>query len=160
LKRTVLVLCWVIAVAPQVSAACFDFPENQVPACGFETIAEIGQWTVPWGSVELTSSPVHSGSGAALLQSSTYPPALSAIQVESSCFPASGSEPMGYGISVFPVNRPVSCAANVFNCSDSACSSCNPVGGLGYEIPMGEWTLVTFGEAGTYGMPFAKLGLS
>jgi len=154
LRRAALALLSVAFVTIQVSAACFDHPENQVPACGFETIDEINQWTVGPGSIDLTSSPVHSGVGAALLHSTASP--HQAIQLESSCFSASGSGPMGYGISVFPVTGSISCSAHVVNCNNSDCTSCGPVTGTPSEIPIGEWTLVSFGVGYTNGYPFAK----
>jgi hypothetical protein len=155
LRSAPLAVLLVVSAASQVSAACFDFPENQVPACGFETQDEINQWTVPTGSVFLTTAPVHSGSGAALLHSAPMP--SQGIEIESSCFPASGSDPMGYGIYVFPVTGPVSCMAHIARCNNSDCSSCDPLFGASSAIPSGEWTLVTYGEAITNGMPFAKL---
>jgi len=66
---------------------------------------------------------------------------------------------MGYGISVFPVTGSIFCSSHVVNCNNSDCTSCGPVFGVPLEIPIGEWTLVTYGEAVTNGMPFAKLVL-
>ena len=147
MKRTVLVLIWVVAVAPQVSAACFDFPENQIPACGFETDAEINQWIISSDSTILTASPVHSGIGAAYLVSSTNL-SWEEIEVESACLTPSGSGAMGHGIYVFPVTGPVPCMAVIF--AYTSASDCTgpivPITGFPSEIPPGDWTLVSFGE--------------
>ena len=145
--KIVPVLLWVVFFTSQASAACFDFPENQIPACGFETDAEINQWIISSDSTILTASPVHSGIGAALLSSSTNL-SWEEIKVDSACLTLSGSGAMGYGIYVYPVTEPVHCMAIIVAYISAA--DCTgpivPVSGVSSEIPAGEWALVTFGE--------------
>ena len=145
--KTVLVLLLVVFSTSEASAACFDFPENQIPACGFETDVEINQWIITSDSTALTASPVHSGIGAAFLVSSTNL-SWEEIEVESACLTPSGSGAMGYGIYVFPVTGPVHCMAIIVAYTSAVdCSGpIVPVFGFPSEIRAGEWTLVTLGE--------------
>jgi hypothetical protein len=110
-----------------------------MPACGFETADDIEQWTIVADSAVLTSSPVHSGIGAALL-SSTSP---NDIRVHMSCFPVSGSGAVRFGIYVFPVAGPVWCKLTAFQYENPDCSGFFSIyNGTQSEYPPGDWSLI------------------
>jgi len=158
MKSIAILMLLIVAPAPQVSAACFDFPENSMPACGFESENEINQWTIHLGSIALTAAPIHSGTGAAYLTSMTSG-SIEGVSVEMDCFPVSGSGGVGYGIYVFPVSGPISCFVTGSFCVDADCSGfCSSVTSSTYGIPVGEWTLIKM-EAAPFS-PGARFGIS
>ena len=158
MRKTVLILLWVGFVPLQASAACFDFPENSLPACGFESQADVDQWIANPGAISLTTSPVRSGNGAALVSSAAVTGGHQAA-IGMGCFPVSGSGTIGYGAYIYPLSgQPfVSCQLYASQCSDSDCDFCGIVVQIPVDVPTGEWTLIPRYLPFT---PFARFGVS
>jgi hypothetical protein len=160
MRITPVIVLFLLIPASHAAAACFDHPENSIPACGFETQNDIDQWTFTSDGTVLTSSPVHSGVGAAIV-SSTTTSRTEEIGISMGCFPVSGSADVRYGINVYLLSGPpgINCSVWGIRCPDVNCvDPCDIVIGITTYVEAQTWVLLT-GPVAPH-TPGAKLWLT
>ena len=141
--RLVFVVISTLSLSSLGWSTCFEQPENSVPSCGFESQAQVDDWTVYNGQAELTHSIVHSGFGAISITARRDGGEYK-VSMGHDCFPILESDSGTSGFHFFLVEgaQYVTCKLSPYACPESDCSGlCEIRIDIPRVMPVGEWSI-------------------